>query len=155
MTYLLEHEKKYKEVLALFNELKTSNVMQSDTQVYQIVFHMYSMLDDKRALIALFDDARLMGVKLDVTTYNHIYKCFISSVMVDKSSNDATKTDESTFLFDVLQDMQNNSIAPAESTIALFASTSRGRQLLSDIVSRGLFSNHKFVDRVDQLFDLN
>lgn len=149
MTYLLEHEKKYKEVLALFNELKTSNVLQPDTQVYEIVFHMYSMLDDKRALIALFDDARLMGVKLDVTTYNHIYRCFISGVTVDKSSCNVTKNDDNSFLFDVLHDMQNNSITPAESTIALFASTSRGRQLLNEIVSQGLFTHRKLVDHID------
>lgn len=125
MQFYFSHDQ-YDHVQKLFHELKSSQHMEPDAAAYHVMFQVCAKLADRKAMANLFDDTRIQEIKLDLATYEVILQAFIPT------------TDP--FMYRVLENMHANGVNPAESTFALFLVSNEGRQRLSDILARRMFS---------------
>lgn len=124
MNYFLA-EQRYDDVIRLFNSLKVSHTLEADASVYRVLFEMYRRQGNCKAMVALFDDANLNMVKLDIEMYN-----LILTTLVNRKDQ---------FTWKVLKDMKTNRVPPADSTIAIFLKSADGRSMLTEIVQSDLF----------------
>lgn len=124
--------KKMDRALGIFDDLKKSNTLEPTAEVYDILFDMYSVEKDTRALVSLFDDARMHSVKLSLPMYNKLIETFVDS-------------SQSAFVFDIAADMKLNRVPPSEETMAIFIGSANGRAILSKLIARDAFYSQKMV----------
>ncbi|AYU81675.1 Pentatricopeptide repeat domain/PPR repeat/PPR repeat family, putative [Leishmania donovani] len=124
MQYYLAHAR-YDMVEQLFHQIQCSSELEASTESYYALFEVAGRQGDVAAVRRVFHQACVNCIPLDVLCYNSILKTLVEH--------------EEPFVYDVLSDMKEHRVPPAESTMAVFLADAHGRQVLAEVVSRALF----------------
>ncbi|KAG5496181.1 hypothetical protein JKF63_02482 [Porcisia hertigi] len=124
MQYYLNHGQ-YDRVEELFQEIQCDGTLDADTECYHVLLETARRQDDVVSVMKLMEMARVNYVALDVFCYNSILQTLVGR--------------EERFVYEVLSNMKENEVEPAESTIAIFLNTASGRKMLTEIISGNLF----------------
>ncbi|KPA84652.1 putative mitochondrial hypothetical protein [Leptomonas pyrrhocoris] len=124
MEYYLKHED-YDSIQQLYAQLQSSPTLEADKGIYRVLFEVARRQDDPRTTTKLLDQVRVNSVRLDARCYDSILQTYVAH-------------DES-LVFVVLNYMKEQRVAPADSTMAVFLSDPKGRQMLTSVLTRNLF----------------
>lgn len=117
--------KEWDKLDALFHKLLGYPDMEADVNCYNIMFDMCLLCGKYVEAKSLFNELRMKCVKPDLRMYNtllHIFAAAADSAM-----------------YEVLETMRMNHVAPEASTLSILLQYAEGRHLVSDAVARNLF----------------
>ncbi|CAD2216318.1 Pentacotripeptide-repeat region of PRORP/Pentatricopeptide repeat domain/PPR repeat family/PPR repeat, putative [Angomonas deanei] len=120
-------------VQKLFNEIKSSNVLDVNLESYEVMLDMLYGRKDQKGLKRVFESAQVSNVKLNVKMYNKLIET-------------AAAFENEGFAFDIIQDMKLRQIRMGESTMSVLLSSAFGRKILSDALKRNLILQFSATD---------
>ncbi|KAH9578917.1 Pentatricopeptide repeat [Trypanosoma melophagium] len=118
-------QKQWENLEKLFATLRASQFIEPDTGCYNVMLEMFSIQERVEEAKLLFDELRTKCVTADITTYNTLLRIFAPS-------GDGA-------MYDVLEEMKANYIAPAASTLGILLEYAEGRRAVSASVKSDLF----------------
>ncbi|ORC88370.1 uncharacterized protein TM35_000172420 [Trypanosoma theileri] len=118
-------QQQYEELEKLFASMRASQFIEPDTGCYNVMLEMFSIHKKVEESKLLFDELRTKCVPADMTTYNTLLRIFAPS-------GDGA-------MYDVLEEMKANYVAPAASTLGILLEYAEGRKVVSDSMKRDLF----------------
>ncbi|KAF5223237.1 hypothetical protein ECC02_003777 [Trypanosoma cruzi] len=127
---LLKHylrQEKYVELERLFTELRADLDVEADAGCYSVMLEMFFLQKRVTEARALFTDIRMKCVPPSTRIYNALLRIFVSE-------GDAA-------MYDVLDDMKTNHMAPAANTLGILLEYAEGRRLVSTAVEQKIFWN--------------
>jgi pentatricopeptide repeat protein len=124
MEYYLRHQN-YTRIRDIYAELQCSPTLEPDNGTYRVLFEVARRQGDPRTTTKLFEHVRVNSVNVDTLCYNSILQTYMAH-------------DES-LVCDVLSYMKEHHVAPSSSTMAVFLTDPKGRQILASAMTRNLF----------------
>ncbi|ESL05142.1 hypothetical protein TRSC58_07235 [Trypanosoma rangeli SC58] len=111
----------------LFKMLKTDSDVEADAGCYGAMLEMFFAQNRAADAKALFADFRMKCVPPSISVYNTLLRIFVSQ--------------DDTTMYEVLEDMKTNHVAPTANTFGILLQCAEGRRLVSAAVENDLFWN--------------
>ncbi|RNF24308.1 uncharacterized protein Tco025E_02559 [Trypanosoma conorhini] len=117
----------FEELERLFKNLNADSEVEADAECYGVVLEMFFAQKRTADVKVLFTDFRMKCVPPSISVYNTLLRIFVSQ-------GDRT-------MYEVLEDMKVNHVAPTATTLGILLEYTEGRRLVSTCVENDLFWN--------------